>query len=81
VTEHLAKLIVSVRGRKIQKPLQQPEGEDSEVTIPKYHYGAFLFVLLNRVRYEVCQHGCFNFRLATVARAGTQRDIEGERPP
>ena len=30
-----------------------------------------LFVPLSRVRYELCQHGCFNFRLAPVARSGT----------
>ena len=70
VTEHLVKLIVSVKAGNTQKQFQQSEGEDSEVTITNYHCSA-LFVLLSRVRYEVCQHGCFDFRLASVARSGT----------
>ena len=51
-------------------PLIIVKGEDSEVTITNYHCSA-LFVLLSRVRYEVCQHGCFDFRLASVARSAT----------
>ena len=70
VTEHLVKLIVPVKGGNTQKQLQQLRGEDSEVTITNYHGGA-LFVLLCRVRYGDCQHGCFDFRLASVARSGT----------
>jgi hypothetical protein len=70
VLEHLVKLIVGVKGSKIQKQLQQSEGEESEVTITTNHCSA-LFVLLSRVRYEVCQHGSFDFRLASVARSAT----------
>ena len=64
------KLTVSVKGGNTQSNFNSPQGEDSEVTITNYHCSA-LFVLLSRVRYEVCQHGCFDFRLASVARAGT----------
>jgi hypothetical protein len=70
VTEHLVKLFVPVKGGPTRKQRQSSEGEDSEVTRANYH-GSALFVLLSRVRYEVCQHGCFDFRLASVARAGT----------
>lgn len=70
VTEHFVKLIVSAKGSKLQKQLQKSEGEDNEVTITNDHYSA-LFVLLSRIRYEVCQDGYFDFRLASVARSGT----------
>ncbi len=70
VMEHLVKLHVSTKGSKIQKQFQESEGEVCEVTITNYHCGV-LFVLLSPVRYEVCQHGCFHFRLASVARSGT----------
>ena len=48
----------------------QPEGEDREITIANYHCSV-LFVLLNRFLYQLRQHGCFHFRLASVARSGT----------
>ena len=46
------------------------KGEESEVTITNYYCGD-LFVLLSRVRYQVCQHGHFDLRLAPVARPAT----------
>jgi hypothetical protein len=57
-------------GTQYQKQLQQSEGEDNEVTITHYHCIA-LFVLLGTVRYDVCQHGCSDLRLASVAWSGT----------
>ena len=65
---YFVKLIVSVKAGNTQK--QFSKGEDSEVTITHYHCSS-LFVLLSRVRYELCQPGCFDFRLASVARPGT----------
>ena len=66
---NLMRFIVLVKGSNPPEVLQQSEGEDGEVTIINYYCGA-LFVLLSRVRYGVCQHGGFDFRLASVARPG-----------
>jgi Helix-turn-helix domain len=52
------------------KAISMAEGDVNEVTIPNYHDSA-LFVLLSRIRYEACQHGGFDFRLASVARSAT----------
>ena len=68
--KHLVKLIVPAKGSKIQKQIKIVEGEDSEVTITNCHC-TDLFVLLSRVRREACQHGRFDFRLASVARSAT----------
>jgi hypothetical protein len=57
---------------KLQRPVSNSheEGDDNEITITNYHCGA-LFVLLGPVRDEVRKHGCFAFRLASVAGSGT----------
>lgn len=57
-------------GSNALEQLHHSTGEDSEVTITYYHCSA-LFVLLGRVRNDVCQHGGFDFGLASVARPET----------
>ena len=58
------------RAARSKSNCNSPQGEDSEVTVANYHCSA-LFVFLSHVRYEIRQHGCFGFRLASVARSGT----------
>jgi hypothetical protein len=55
------------------------EGEANDFTITNYHFSA-LFVLLGHVLYKDCRHGRFDFRLASMAWAGTERDLAGEWP-
>src|SRR6266542_1462940 len=78
VTEHFVRLIVS-EGEQVPKTTTIAGRKDYEVTIANYHCSA-LFVSFSRVRYGVCQHGGFDFRLAPVARTGTERRVERDRP-